>query len=214
MVAQVATDRPAAAQQGTDGLLRFGVADPAPDRRDVFAEQDQADEGHLEFLAQAVFDRHHHFFQAAGVEQVEDQPAGLVEQSVVVAGHVHQLRQAVAHLDVAVAQQLELALHQRHAVATLVRDALFDQQLVVLGEEGGVGAQVGDHRFGIELGGLLGYNLGLIGHGGYSLRDEPVLRRRVRPGRSSARACRGRPIRCAGGHRAGRGTPGSPSSPG
>lgn len=65
----------------------------------------------------------------------------------------------MAHLDVTVTQQLELTFHQRHAVATLMRYALFDQQLVVLGKEGGVGAQVGDHRFGIELDGLLGYNL-------------------------------------------------------
>jgi hypothetical protein len=50
-----------------------------------------ADEGYLEVLAQTVFDADHHVFQAAGVEQGENQSAGLVEQAVIVAGDVHQV---------------------------------------------------------------------------------------------------------------------------
>ena len=45
--------------------------------------------------------------------QRENQAAGLLEEPVVVAGHVHQLRKPVAHLDVALAQDLHLPLHQR-----------------------------------------------------------------------------------------------------
>ncbi|MNH30295.1 hypothetical protein D3C79_905810 [compost metagenome] len=103
VLTQVATDCLAAAQQPADGLLGLGITDPTADRRCMVTEQDQADERDLELLAQAVFDRHDHFFQAAGIEQVEDQPASLFEQPVVVPGHVHQLRQAMAHLDVAIA---------------------------------------------------------------------------------------------------------------
>jgi hypothetical protein len=55
------------------------------------AQQDEADEGYLEVLAQTVFGADHHVFQAAGVEQGENQSAGLVEQAVIVAGDVHQV---------------------------------------------------------------------------------------------------------------------------
>ncbi len=100
-------------------------------------------------MAQAVFHRADHFFQAAGVEQVEHQAAGLVEQTVVVARHVHQLRQAMAHLDVALTQQLDLTLHQRHRGARLMGNAQLRDQLVVVDEEFRVGAQVGGDCFGV-----------------------------------------------------------------
>ncbi|MNF02792.1 hypothetical protein D3C80_2019950 [compost metagenome] len=91
MITQGAADGLASREQPADGLLRFAAVDPAAHRGGGFAEQYQADEGNLEFLAQAVFDRDHHFVEAGGIEQVEGQAAGLVEQAVVIPGHVHQL---------------------------------------------------------------------------------------------------------------------------
>ena len=88
---QHAADGLATLEQATDVLLGLGGADAAADRQCRLAEQDQADVGHLKLMAQAVFHRADHLFQATGVEQVEHQAAGLVEQAIVVAGHVHQL---------------------------------------------------------------------------------------------------------------------------
>src|SRR5690606_9333261 len=71
------------------------------------------------------------------------------------AGHVHQLRQAVAHLDVALAQQLDLALHQRHGAAGLVRDAQLGDQVLVVDEDLRVLPQVGGDALGIQRGLIL-----------------------------------------------------------
>jgi len=146
---QHAADGLATLEQATDVLLGLGGADAAADRQCRLAEQDQADVGHLKLMAQAVFHRADHLFQTTGVEQVEHQAAGLVEQAVVVARHVHQLRQPMAHLDVALAQQLDLTLHQRHRGAWLMRNAQLGDQLVVIDEEFRVGAQVGGDGFGV-----------------------------------------------------------------
>src|SRR5690606_40095103 len=56
---------------------------------------------HLEIVAQTVLHRADQILQAAGVQQREHQALALVEQAVVVAGHVHQLAEALAQLDVA-----------------------------------------------------------------------------------------------------------------
>src|SRR5690606_7772299 len=79
--AQYTANRLAAGQQAADRLLGFGVTDATAYRQRRFAEQDQADEGHLELVAQAFIRRADDFFQAAGIEQVEHQAAGLVEQA-------------------------------------------------------------------------------------------------------------------------------------
>jgi hypothetical protein len=182
-------------------------------------KQDQADKGHLEVLAQAVFDRHHHVFQAGGIHQREDQAAGLVEQPVVVAGHVHQVRETMAHLDVAVAQEGHLALDQRHGIAALVGNAQGRQQFFVLDEEVRMSLQVRGNRCRLQaLGrgfvGLSGGYLRLIGHGFGSLKDALVLRIHALPGRSSAPGGQGLPIQWTGARRAGRSTAANPSTPG
>ncbi|MNT17206.1 hypothetical protein D3C72_1523440 [compost metagenome] len=163
VAAQHAADGLAAREQAADALVRLGRADAAAHRQGVLAEQDEADVGHLELMAQAVFHRAHHFLQAGGIEQVEHQAAGLVEQPVVLPGHVHQLRQAMAHLDVALAQQLDLALHQGHGIARLVGDAHFGDQFFVVDEELRVEAQVGGHGLGVEVLRLVLF-LVLVGH--------------------------------------------------
>ncbi|MNM79794.1 hypothetical protein D3C81_917400 [compost metagenome] len=56
----------------------------------------------------------------------------------------------MTHLDVAAAQQRELALYQRNSVAALVRDVQFTEQFIVLGEERRVVAQVGNHGLSPE----------------------------------------------------------------
>ena len=133
-------------QQAADGHLGFGVGHPAADRHGVVAEQDQADEGHLEVLAQAVFDADHHVFQAGGVHQREDQAAGLVEQPIIVAGHVHQVREAMTQFDVAVAQDGHLALDQRHGIAAPMGNAQGREQFFVLDEEVRMSLQVRGNR--------------------------------------------------------------------
>ncbi|MCY1184546.1 hypothetical protein D9M73_252510 [compost metagenome] len=51
MAAQHAADGLAADQQATDALVRFGAGDASAHRQGVFAEQDEADERHLELMA-------------------------------------------------------------------------------------------------------------------------------------------------------------------
>ncbi|MNL30809.1 hypothetical protein D3C87_1525670 [compost metagenome] len=123
MFTQAATDAFVFQQQAADGHLCLGVGDPAAHRHGVVAQQDEADEGHLEILTQAVFHADHHVFQAGGIHQRENQAAGLVEEAIVVAGHVHQVRQTVTQFDVAVAQDGHLPLHQRNGVAAPVGNA-------------------------------------------------------------------------------------------
>ncbi len=55
----------------------------------------------------------------------------------------------MAHLDVALTQQLDLTLHQRHRGARLMGNAQLRDQLVVVDEEFRVGAQVGGDCFGV-----------------------------------------------------------------
>ncbi len=83
-------------------------------------------------------------------EHAENQPAALVEQPVVLARSVHQLVQPVAHIDIALAQQFDLPLDQRHRMAGFVRHDQVSQQLVVLDEKGRVALQKLHHAGGFE----------------------------------------------------------------
>src|SRR5690606_3229540 len=85
----------------------------------------------------------------------------LVEQPVIVASHVHQLRQAVAHLDITLAQQLHLALDQRYGAARQVGNAQLGNQLVVIDEKLRVSAEVGCDSVGV---GQLRAGWVLLGH--------------------------------------------------
>eukprot|EP00659_Diplonema_papillatum_P009954 gene9954-biopygen9956 len=166
MLAQGAADGLAFGQQAANRGLGIAAADPATHRHRVVAEQDQADKGHLEILAQAVFDGDHRFFQAGGVHQGQDQAASLVEQAVVVAGHIHQLREPMAHFDIALAQDLHLPLHQRHGIAALVGNTQGRQQFFVFNEEVRVSLQIRRNGCGLQTfawGCLRGY-LRLISH--------------------------------------------------
>ena len=219
MLAQGAADALAFGQQPANGLVRFGIADPAADRQGLVAEQDQADKGHLEVLAQAVFDTDDQVIQAVGVHQGEDQAAGLVEQPIVVAGDIHQLRKTVAHLDVAFAQDFHLPLDQRDGIATLVRYAQGREQFFVLDEEIRMSLKVRGNRrrlqaLGRAFVGLRGWNLGLISHGFSSLKDALVLRIRVLPDRSSSPVGQDLPIQWTSARRAGRSIAANPSTPG
>ncbi len=166
MLAQGAADGLAFGEQAADCRLCFAAADPATHRHRVVAEQNQAHKRHLEVLAQAVFHGNDRFFEAGGIHQGKNQATGLVEKTVVVAGHVHQVRELVAHFDVALAQDLHLALHQRHGVAALVGDAQGGQQFFVFDEEVRVSLKVRRDSSGLQTfaRGRFGGYLRLIGH--------------------------------------------------
>src|SRR5690606_21524426 len=104
MAAQHSGEGLAAVQQMADGLAGFavrgvaGVADAW-----CLAEQDKGDEGHLEIITQTVFDGGDHLFHVWRFQQVENQPAAFLEQPVVFPGHIHQLAEPMAHVDIAFA---------------------------------------------------------------------------------------------------------------
>src|SRR3546814_18814555 len=86
----------------------------------------------------------------------------------------------MAHFDVALAQDLHLMLDQRHGVAASMGDAHRCQQFFMFDEEVRVSLQISGHRCGIRMTGgfvgLWGWNLWLVGHGFYSLKDEQIGR--------------------------------------
>ena len=92
----------------------------------------------------------------------------------------------MAHLDIATAQQFQLALDQRHRIAALVRNALRQQQLFTLAEEVWMRLEVGRH--GRSLRALIKNVevcwLWLVAHRMRSLINGLVLRKPASPGRS------------------------------
>src|SRR5690606_19340662 len=107
---------------------------------------------HQKIMPQTVLGGAHHFFQAAGVEQGQNQATRLVEQAVVVTRHVHQLAEALAQLDIAFTQQLDLALDQGDGMAGLMGNAQLGNQLVVVDKKFRVLTQISSHGGGVESG--------------------------------------------------------------
>ena len=159
MFAQVAADRLATTQQGTDGLLGLGIADPAPHGATLSPNRIR--------LTKGTWNSWRRLSSTAMTTSSRLPASSRSRISRRVLSNSRSLSRATSiscdrrwRISMLRSRSSELALDQRHAVTTLVRNTLFDQQLVVLAEEGRVGAQVGDHRLGIELGGLLGTTLG------------------------------------------------------
>src|SRR3990167_1562659 len=138
---------------GEDDVARFALG----------AEQQQTDAVELEILQQAALQGGFTINQGIGFQQGQAQLADLVEQAVVVAGHVHQFVEFVAQFSVAGAQHAGLLFQQRGCIAVAVGQLQVEQQVGAVNEKIRMGTQESDDVGGGEFV-LLGFAHGDVGH--------------------------------------------------